>query len=101
MGCTIERWTAKATGSDSDRVITVRGEGECTTSNYEPRLELTNEGVVDNPDLVAVALVVEEPGTGPEVVTPVQVEIEINGDPATRVRIDTAEGSESVDVKEA
>lgn len=69
MGCTIEQWTAKSTGSDSD--------------------------------WAAVRLVVEEPEVGPEVMTPVQVEIQIEGDPATKVRIDTPDGSESIEVEEA
>ena len=100
MGCTIDRWTAKATGTDSNRVITVKGEGECTTSNFQLRLEPTNEGIIDNPDLAALKLVIDEPEAGPEVMTPVQVETEIQGDPAVTVRIDTKEGSEMVEVEE-
>src|SRR5215213_2035250 len=101
MGCTIERWTAQATGSGEERVITVRGEGECTQGGYQLRLELTNEGPIDDPEWAAVRLFVEEPENGTDLMTPVQVELKIEGDPATKVRIDMPEGSENVDIKEA
>jgi len=100
MGCSIDQWTATASGSDAERVIAVRGEGECTTSNYQVRLEPAPE-IVDDPEVYALRLVVEEPEVGPEVMTPVQVETEVRGDPASRVRIDTPEGTQMVEVEEA
>ena len=96
MGCTISEWQATATGQADERVITVIGEGECTSSGHVLRLEPTNEGIVDDPDTVALRLVVENPEVGAEVITPVHVETEIHGDPATCVRIDTPSGSEGV-----
>jgi hypothetical protein len=101
MGCKIARWSARATGSGPDRVIKVSGDGECSRAGYELRLEPTNEGIVDDPDVVALRLVVEESEVGAEVITPVHVETEVRGDPAVKVRIDTSEGSEGVDVEEA
>jgi hypothetical protein len=99
MSCEIDKWKASASGSGEERVIRVSGEGECTTGGHQLRLERSNEGFVDDPDVVAIRLVVEEPEVGPEVMTPVQVETEIQGDPAIRVRIDTPEGGHMVDVE--
>jgi hypothetical protein len=100
MSCTIDQWKASATGSGSERLITVSGKGECTQGGYQLRLEPTNEGIVDNPDETALRLIVEEPEVGTDVITPVQVETEIRGDPAIRVRIDTPDGSKWVEVAE-
>lgn len=100
MGCTVERWTAKATGSGDERVIVVKGEGECTGGGYQPRLERTNEGIVDDPDVLALRLVIEKPGPDTTVMKPFKVDIEVQGDPATKVRIDTPDGSQGVEVEE-
>jgi hypothetical protein len=101
MGCTIERWTAKATGSGEDRVITVRGEGKCTSGGNKLSLEARPDGIVDEPDVVTMQLVIDEPGSGTTVMTDVSVEEEVHDQSATRVRIRTADGIEGVDVKEA
>jgi hypothetical protein len=101
MGCKIDRWSAQSNGSGEDRVIKVSGDGECNQAGYELRLEPTNEGVVDDPEVVALRLVIEEKEAGAEVITHVHVETEVRGDPATRVRIDTSDGSEWVEVEEA
>jgi hypothetical protein len=102
MSCTIDRWTATATGSGEDRVIKVKGEGQCTRKgDHRFILEPANEGPRDDPDLVAVRLVIEEAEVGIEVINDVTVETEINGDPATKVRIDTPEGSHMAEVEPA
>jgi hypothetical protein len=101
MGCTVDQWAASATGSGSDRVITVRGKGECTGGGYELCLKPTNEGVIDQPDTVALRLVVEEPEVATDVMTPVAVETQIYGDPAIKVRVDTTEESYWIEVAEA
>jgi hypothetical protein len=75
-------------------VIKVKGKGECSHAGYKVRLELTNEGVWDDPEVAALALVVEEEEVGAEVMTPFVVEEEIKGDPAVRIRIDIHDGSE-------
>jgi hypothetical protein len=100
MSCKIDNWKATATGSGGDRLITVSGEGECTQRGYRLRLEATNEGVIDNPDEAALRLVVEAPEYGSDVMTPAHVETEIHGDPASKIRIDTPEGSIQVEVGE-
>jgi hypothetical protein len=100
MGCTVDQWLAKATGSGSDRIITVTGKGECTRGGDKARLERGNDGIVDDPEVLVLRLVVEEAEFGPDVMTPFEVEIEVQGDPAVRVRIDTSEGTEVVEVEE-
>jgi hypothetical protein len=100
MSCTIDQWKANATGVGSQRVIAVRGEGECTQGGYKLRLEPTNEGIIDDPDVAALRLIVEAPKIGTDVLSSVEVETEIHGDPAIKIRIDTAEGSKWVDVSE-
>jgi hypothetical protein len=101
LSCKIDAWRATATGEGEGRVIMVSGDGECGTPDHELRLEPTNEGVVDDPEVAALRLVVIEPEVGPEVMTPEHVETEIKGDPAIRVRIDTEEGSRFVEVEAA
>jgi len=100
MSCTIDDWEATAAGAGSTRVITVKGRGECTQGGHQLRLEPTNEGVIDDPNVTALRLVIEEPEVGTDLMTPVEVKAEVHGDPAIRVRIDTTEGSEWVDVVE-
>lgn len=100
MSCAIEQWEAHASGAGSERVITVRGEGKCTQGGYQLRLEPTNEGIIDDPDSAALRLIIDEPEVGTDVITPVEVEAKILGDPAIRLRIDTAEGSSWVEVSE-
>ena len=59
MGCRIETWSAKL---EADR-LTVIGTGECTqrrTFSLEP----TNEGIVDEPDLISTATADREPAIG-------------------------------------
>jgi hypothetical protein len=99
MSCQIDDWKASASGFADERVITVTGDGECTTGGHKLRLEPTEEGVFDDPDIVALKLVVEEPEAGPEVITPVHVETEIKGDPAIKVRLDIEGGSRFIDVE--
>jgi hypothetical protein len=101
MGCTISEWTATASDDGDTRTVRVAGSGECTQSGYRLRLEPTNEGVVDDPEVAALRLIVEAPEHGADVMTPVEVEFEIRGDPAVRIRIDTPDGSEWVSVDEA
>jgi len=101
MGCNIDRWSASSSGAGPDRVIKVTGDGDCNRAGYTLRLEPTNEGIVDDPEVVALRLVVEEGESGAEVITPVHVETEVRGDPAIKVRIDTADGSAWVAVEEA
>jgi hypothetical protein len=98
MGCKIERWTARRDG----RRLRVSGEGECTEGGYEIRLELTNEGIVDEPDLIALRLHIEPPEAGPTVITPVSVEWSTEvAAVINRVRVDTPEGSEMLYVTDA
>jgi|GEM_PF-5376738 len=101
MGCKIERWTAKATGSGKDRMVTVRGEGECSGDGYELSLEPVPDGIVDEPDVVTMRLVVREPKHGTTVMTDVSVEEAVHDQAATRVRVRTADGIEGVPVEEA
>jgi hypothetical protein len=100
MGCTIDRWTAKAAGTGEDRAITVRGEGECTKTGYELRLDQVPDGVVEEPDVVTLRLSVEEPEVGNPVMTPISVEAVVPDEAATKVRIQTADGLEGIDVEE-
>jgi hypothetical protein len=101
MSCTIEQWTATATGSGSGREITVVGEGECSHSGYRLTLEPTNEGVWDNPEVIALALAIEELEGGAEVITPVKVERTVRDKTATRVEIRTPFGVRGAKVEEA
>ena len=90
MSCTIDQWKANATGVGSQRV----GEGKASARKVDPlRLKPTNEGIIDDPDVAALRLIVEAPKD-------VEVEAEIHGDPAIKIRIDTAEGSKWADVSE-
>jgi hypothetical protein len=101
MGCTFSNWTATASGDGDSRTVKVTGSGECTQGGYSVRLEPTNEGVVDDPEVAALRLVIEAPEAGTDVMTPVRVEYEIRGDPAIRIRVDTPDGTEWVSVEDA
>lgn len=101
MSCSIEEWKASASGEGEDRVIKVSGDGECTRDGCSARLEPTNEGIVDNPEIAVLSLKVDCPEIGLEVMRPVHVEAEIEGDPATKVEIRTSDGPEMVDVSAA
>lgn len=98
MSCKVEKWAASATGAGEERVIKVVGEGTCSHGGCTVSLKPTNEGVIDNPDEVALSFEADCSGIGPEVITPFQVEEKIEGDPATIVRIHTEDGIETVDV---
>jgi hypothetical protein len=99
MACTIDRCAATATGSGTERVITVVVEGECPRTGYAVELKPTNEGVWDDPDVVALALAVEEGEVGDETITPFTARKEIHGDPAIRVRLDALGETEWIDVE--
>jgi hypothetical protein len=101
MSCKVESCTATATGLDTERVIRVKVQGVCSHTGYEVTLKPTNEGFRDDPEVVAVRLHVEEQEVGGEAMTPFEAECEIEGDPATKVRIDTPEGTKWADVEEA
>jgi hypothetical protein len=96
MGCDIRDWTAIREGGQ----LFVRGDGTCTEGGYELRLDLTNEGIVDEPDLVALRLRIDAPEAGPDVITPVSVEWSTNdpGGGIRRVRVDTDDGSHMISV---
>ncbi len=97
MSCDIKTWNAHVHEADGKRTLHVTGEGECTSSGHTLSLERTNEGIIDNPDVIAIALKIDEPEVGADVITPETVEgiFEIGGDPATRVEI---RGAASVSV---
>jgi hypothetical protein len=100
MSCMIDRCAATATGSGSDRVITVVVEGECPHTGYRVALELTNEGFWDDPEVVALDLVIDEEEVGEDTMTPFKVDREVRGDPATRVRLGTPDGVKGIEIKE-
>jgi len=100
MGCTMDSWQAAATSDDSGRQLVVIGEGSCTQGGFSLRLEPTNEGIVDDPAVIALRLVVEAPEMGTDVITPAHVEYRMKvGEAVNRVRVDTPDGSHWLEVK--
>jgi hypothetical protein len=89
MSCDIKNWAAHIHEDGGERTLHVTGEGECTTSGHSLRLIRTNEGIVDDPDVIVLALEVDEPDGGAEVITPEKVEerFSIGNDPATKVQV--------------
>lgn len=56
-------WYNRMPGAD-DPELHVAGKVECESSSVELRLELDNEGIVDEPDLIALRLTATEPDAG-------------------------------------
>lgn len=56
-------WYNRMPGTD-DRDLRVAGKVECESSSIEVRLELDNEGVADEPDLIALRLTATRPDFG-------------------------------------
>ncbi|MDP9228034.1 MAG: hypothetical protein M3M99_03150 [Actinomycetota bacterium] len=89
MSCEIRTWEAHTHEKDGKTTLHVTGEGECTSSGHSLRLVRANEGTVDDPDLIVLALEVDEGDAGAEAATPEKVEgfFSIGGDPATKVEV--------------
>ncbi len=106
MGCDCgswEAWRNRMPGDDPDRGMMVRvtGSCECDRDGYEISLEPTNEGIVDDPSLIALRCVIKEPDIGPTVMTQQQVEWEEPTDEAvTRIRIDCGDQSSLAPIQE-
>jgi len=99
VSCSIDTWTATATGHDEARVIRVVGDGQCSCASCVLTLEPTNVGIVDDPRVAALLLRVQVPTEAAQVITPARVETEIKG-PAVEVRVDTDSGAHWVSVTE-
>jgi 3D (Asp-Asp-Asp) domain-containing protein len=100
MGCKIDVWWATATSSGGVRRLVVIGEGTCTQGGFTLRLEPTNEGIVDDPEVIALRLIVTAPELGTDVMTPAYVEHQAEvGGAVNRVRIDTPDGTHWVDIE--
>jgi hypothetical protein len=100
MGCKIDSWQATATSDDGKRQLVVIGDGSCTQGGFTLLLEPTNEGIVDDPALIALRLVVTAPEMGTDVITPAHVEYRTEvGEAVNRIRIDTSDGSHWLEVK--
>jgi hypothetical protein len=74
--CSADDFRAQATGSGEVRTLTVDGRCTCPQAGYMLRLEPTPAGAYD---VVVLALVVEQPAFGADVIssTPVQYRTEI------------------------
>jgi hypothetical protein len=102
MGCKIEKWQAATQTENGARLLEVIGEGECTQGGYSLRLESTNEGIRDDPEVVALRLIITPPEAGTDVITPARVEYQGKVDSTVRrVRVDTPDGSEWITVNES
>lgn len=100
MGCTIEAWQATATAGDAGRRLVVIGEGTCTQGGYRLHLEPTNEGIADDPEVIALRLIATAPEIGTDVITRAHVEYQTEaGEAVKRVRVDTPDGSRWVEVE--
>src|SRR5690349_12097351 len=103
MGVTIQTWFAQARQDAGRRIVHVRGDGKATQAGYKLKLEWTNEGIIDVPDLIALVLVVTSPGVAAQVITPVSVDWEDRVAPeVTKVLIKGLEtGTVEVHVEES
>jgi hypothetical protein len=100
MGCKIDSWQAAATSDDGGRQLVITGDGSCTQGGFKLLLKPTNEGIVDDPAVIALRLVVTAPAAGPDVITPAHVEYRTKVNQAVnRVRVDTPDGSHWIDVE--
>ena len=89
MGCEIDSWSAHVHEGDGGRTLHVTGEGECSSAGHALRLVRTNEGIVDDPDRIVLALEIDEPDAAAQVITPAKVDahFELGDDAATQVVI--------------
>jgi len=91
-------------GADPDRgkIVRVSGTCQCESDGYEITLEPTNEGVIDDPSLMALRCVIESPEEGPTVMTdePVNWEGAVEAS-VTRIRIDCGGDSTFIEIRDA
>jgi hypothetical protein len=83
---------------DQRRELIVSGTCTCTKTGYTLKLEAANAGVVPQPDIVTLQLVVTEPEFGEDTVTDTQVETYITkiGPASKEVHIRVPDGPDLV-----
>ena len=89
MTCEITIWDAHVHEKNGKRTLHITGEGECTSSGHTLRLVRALDGVIDDPEIFAVTLEVDDSAVGSPVATPEKVEefFDLGGDPASRVEV--------------
>jgi hypothetical protein len=87
MNCQWDAWYNLMPGADAE-ILHVVGEVEVPSSSIALRLEPTNEGIVDDPTLIALKLVVERPEAGDDMMAKKEVSWEDRAPGIKRVRID-------------
>lgn len=106
MGCECGNWEAwrnRMPGGDPDRgrVVRVSGTCQCDSDGYDIKLEPTNEGIVDDPSLIALRCIINAPEAGATVMTEERVNWEGPVEESvTRVRIDCGDESSLVTIGE-
>lgn len=106
MGCDCGQWEAwrnrmPSPGPDRGKMVRVSGTCECDMDGYEIRLKPTNEGVFDDPAVIALRCVVIAPDAGPTVMTEERVDWEgAVEEGVTRIRIDCGDSSTSVEIRD-
>jgi hypothetical protein len=99
MSCDITEWSATASDEGGERKLQVVGEGECTMGGYQLRLEPTNEGTPDIEEDINLRLEIDEPESGPDVMTPVRVEFETTVSPKVKlVRLHGLNGGKELEI---
>jgi hypothetical protein len=107
MGCNCGQWEAwrnRMPGDDPDRgkLVRVSGTCQCDIDGYEITLAPTNEGIKDDPSLIALRCVIKAPEAGATVMTEEAVNWEGAAEEAvTRIRIDCGGDSTFVEIRDA
>jgi hypothetical protein len=106
MACDCGQWEAwrnrvPGDGPDRGELVRVSGTCQCDSDGYEITLASTNEGIIDDPRLIALRCVFEPPDMGATVMTEEQVNWEgAVEDAVTRVRIDCGGDSTFVEIRD-
>lgn len=95
MTCESKQWSAVARREGERRRLRVEGRMECLTDGHRLELAPTNEGIYDDPKVIALRLRITEPENATEIISEEVVvwETTIDDEVETiRVRIDGTMG---------
>lgn len=78
----LDRFSADAAYTGENRMVRVRGEGDCPRAGYSVELVADNPGIAPPPQRLAVRIVESSAAAGADVMTPVVIDQLLDVSPA-------------------